>query len=371
MRLVTTPLALLLAAAAPLAAQDVAPAPTPRVELAICLDTSGSMDGLIDAARQKLWSIVNDLATATPTPELRVALLTFGNDGHDATGGWVKVDSPFTTDLDLISEALFALKTNGGTEYVGRVLDATTRLAWTEGDDVLKITIVAGNESAEQDPDVKLTDVCPKLIAHGVIVNSVYCGPETDEFAPAWRQVGRLADGQFASIDHQNGTVVVETPFDEELGRLSASINGTYLWFGDAGRLAGANQVRQDANALHLNTAAVASRAKTKGGQLYNNGADLVHACSVGLVALEEVKEEDLPEEMKKLSPEERTKFLEEKEAERKKIQEEIAALSKKRDAFVAAEMEKRALEETDSFDHAVRGAIREQASAKGFTFGS
>src|SRR5258705_2711251 len=101
-----------------------ATAPRRAVHLAICLDTSGSMDGLIDEARQKIWSIVNDLALATPTPRLRIALLTYGNDGHDAERGWVAVDAPFTEDLDTVSAQLFALKTNGGTELVARVLDA-------------------------------------------------------------------------------------------------------------------------------------------------------------------------------------------------------------------------------------------------------
>jgi len=373
MRLFTTSLALLLASAPTLHADDeIAP---PRVELAICLDTSGSMDGLIDAARQKLWTIVNDLATATPTPELRVALLTFGNDGHDAAAGWVKVDSPFTTDLDLISQALFALKTNGGTEFVGRVLDSASRLEWTKGSpgargpETLKIAIVAGNESAEQDTEVRFQDVCPRLIADGVIVNSVYCGPETDEFAPAWRQVGRLADGHFATIDHNTGTIVVETPFDEALGRLSASVNKTYLWFGTAGAVAGENQIAQDLNAFTLNSAAVAARAKTKGGGLYNNGADLVHACSTGIVDLADVKDEDLPEEMRAQTPDERKAYLAKKEAERKEIETEIAELSKKRDEYVAKEMERLALADSDSFDNAVRMAIREQASSKGFAF--
>src|SRR4029450_13172878 len=105
------------------------------VDLAICLDTSGSMQGLINAARVKLWEIVNDLALAKPTPKLRVALLTYGNDGHKAENGWVNIHIPFTEDLDAVSKQLFALTTNGGTELVGRVLKAAgEQLQWTPGD---------------------------------------------------------------------------------------------------------------------------------------------------------------------------------------------------------------------------------------------
>ena len=135
-----------LAASPALAADAPDPAEPRMVELAICLDTSGSMDGLIGAAKQKLWAIVNDLALAEPTPALEVALLTFGNDGHDAEAGWVAVQTPFTSDLDLVSQRLFELTTNGGSEYVGRVLQAAHGLTWSPSDDTLKLVIVAGNE---------------------------------------------------------------------------------------------------------------------------------------------------------------------------------------------------------------------------------
>lgn len=342
---------------------------TRTVELAICLDTSGSMDGLIDAARQKLWTIVNDLATATPTPDLRVALLTFGNDGHPAEQGWVRVDAPFTTDLDAISQQLFALRTNGGTELVGRVLDVSSRLAWTPGDDVLKVAIVAGNESADQDQEVPFREVCPRLIANGVIVNAIYCGPENDNIAPAWREVARLADGQFASIDHNQGLVIIETPFDAELSKLSMDVNGTFCWFGEAGVEACSNQVAQDKNAAGLNTAAVATRAQTKANGIYWNQNDLVHSVSNGTLKLDEVKKEDLPEEMREMTLIQQQEHLDKKAAERKAIEEKINELSKQREAFVDAEMKRRSLDDGRSFDNAVRGAIREQAKAKGFTW--
>ena len=143
-------------------------APCRTVELAICLDTSGSMDGLIEAAKTKLWDIVNDLALATPTPRLRVALLTYGNDGHIAEDGWVHVDSPFTEDLDEISRQLFALRTNGGTELVGRVLrEAGAQLDGTPSSSALKLVVVAGNESADQDQTFHYPDVCKSLITRG------------------------------------------------------------------------------------------------------------------------------------------------------------------------------------------------------------
>ena len=208
--------------------EPIKPAPEPKpVDLAICLDTSGSMNGLIDAARQNIWTIVNDLALAKPAPKLRIALLTFGNNGHKKEDGWVAVQTPLTEDLDLVSEKLFALTTNGGDEYVGRVLQASLdQLQWTPDQSALKLIVVAGNEGADQDKEVDFRAMCRRAIGDGILVNSIYCGSPADQLAPVWREVATLADGQFASIDHNKGTVVVKTPFDANLTQLSANLNG-------------------------------------------------------------------------------------------------------------------------------------------------
>ncbi len=359
---------ILLAATATVACGDAAPAAKP-VDLAICLDTSGSMNGLIDSARQKIWSIVNDLALARPTPRLRVALLTFGNDGHRAEAGWVNVDCPFTEDLDLVSQRLFALTTNGGTEYVGRVVRvAVDQLDWSSGSGALKILVVAGNESADQDPEVPFRDASRLAISRDVVVNSIYCGNGADNLAPAWREVATLADGRFASID-QNGTVAVPSPFDADIAKLGTDLNGTYLANGKAGLEGCSNQTVQDQNAASLNTAAAAGRAASKASALYRCSWDLVDACRDEAFDLATVKEEDLPEEMRKMTLGERKAHVEKKRLEREAIQMKIADLAAKRNAFVAEEMKKSANEGDRAFDLAVRSAIRAQAEAKGFRF--
>ena len=352
------------------------PAPTPEaveaprtIDLAICLDTSGSMSGLINAAKQKLWAIVNELAMATPTPKLRVALLTFGNTGHDPENGWVRVDAELTDDLDLISKQLFGLSTNGGEEYVGRVLQFADQLDWHPSDDALKLIMVAGNESADQDQEVPFREMCRSLIARGIMINSIYCGPPTDNIAPGWQEVAKLADGQFASIDQDNGTIVVASPFDDELAALSSSLNETYIPLGAAGQAGRANQSAQDANAAGLNSATAAARAKTKAQGLYYCSWDLVDACTSGQVKLEEIAADALPEAMRAMTPDQRSAYLEQMSSKRAGIKQKIEAISANRDAFVQAQMKKNALDGSKGFDDAIRSAVREQAEAKGFRF--
>ncbi len=341
------------------------------VELAICLDTSGSMNGLIEAAKLKLWDIVNDLALATPTPRLRVALLTFGNDGHIAEDGWVHIDSPFTEDLDEISRQLFALTTNGGTELVGRVLrEAGEQLDWTPSDSALKLIVVAGNESADQDQTFHYPDVCKSLISRGVMVNAIYCGDPADEIAPGWREVALLADGHYAAIDHNNGNIVIASPFDDKLAELSGAINMTYVSYGAQGEAYKMNQAEQDANAQSLNVATAAQRCTSKGGALYWNGHwDLVDACKQENFQLAEVKDADLPEAMRRMTLGEKQAYIAQMGAKRAAIQKEIEAFSAKRQAFVNEEMKKHQGDADRSFDTALRKAIRAQAMSKGFEF--
>jgi len=346
------------------------------VEMVICLDTSGSMEGLIDAARQKLWAIVNDLATAKPTPRFRLALVTFGNTGHPADAGWVKVETDFTDDLDNVSRALFALSTNGGDEYVGRVLQAAIdQLSWTggaataPGGNNLRLVFVAGNESAEQDPQVDFRDVCRRAISGDIMVNSIYCGPAADELAPAWREVASLADGHFASIDKDQGTVVIVTPFDDAMGTLSADLNTTYIPMGEEGKKGWANQAEQDDNADSLNKEAAAQRAQSKSAKLYVCSWDLLDALEQGSTKLEEIDTNTLPEELRNKTLEELTVLVEQKRARRAELQAEIAELAKQRQAFIDAEMKRQSLDDKSSFDRAVRKAVRTQAESQGFEF--
>jgi hypothetical protein len=343
---------------------------TRAVDLAICLDTSGSMNGLIEAAKQKLWSIVNDLALAEPEPVLRVALLTYGNDGHDPEAGWVRVDVPLTTDIDLISKHLFALSTNGGTELVGRVVDrATAGLEWSPDPMALKLIVVAGNESADQDQVIPFGVACKNAITAGVMINSIYCGDQADPIASGWRQVAALADGHFASIDHDTGTVVVATPFDEQLNALSVAVNHTYIPLGSVGREGWTNQVVQDENASGLNGAAGAARAQTKGSRLYSKAWDLVDLEGREGFDWSAIKAEDLPECMRGMDLAARKAYVAKLREERSGIHVQIAELAEQRALWVTAYKKLNNLDESKAFDNALRGALRAQAASKGFRF--
>ena len=337
-----------------------------QIDLVIALDTSSSMDGLIDSARQKLWDIVNVLGKAQPKPVLRVGLLSYGNSGHDPGRGWVQKEAELTSDLDGIYAKLFALRTGGGEEYVGRAVQVAEReMAW-DGQ-ALKLLFVAGNEPADQDPLVPVASAVRGARERGIFVNTIYCGQQGAGEAGLWSQVAGLGGGRYAAID-QNSAVAVVTPVDEELGRLSAQLNQTYLGYGREGAQGAARQAAMDQQAAALNSGVLAARTVAKSGALYDNsGWDLIDAVRRGKKSVAAMEAKDLPAPIAALPPESRAAVVEKMAQEREVLQGRIKSLSAKRDAFIAARP--RAKGEGASFDEALGGAVIEQAKSAGFAF--
>jgi hypothetical protein len=358
------------ALAPPAGAADTGKPPKRKsIDVAICLDVSNSMDGLIASAKTKLWDIVNDLAKVKPTPNIRVALFSYGNDGYDPKVGWIRKEIDLTTDLDAVSAKLFGLKTFGGTEYVTRVCrDAVEQLKWSREKDALKIIFVCGNEPASQDPVVKLKEAADKAKAKGIVINPIYCGNPSDADARDWKEFAGLCGGKFAHIDQDRGAVVVSTPVDKKLAELSGKLNYTYVFYGLKGKEKKENQAVQDDNAARLGRGVAAARAVSKGGAAYRNDAwDLVDRMQNDKkFDVRKVADKDLPAEMRKLKPEERLKYLKKKAAERVALQKEIAKLSAQRAAYITQQMKKNKTKADKAFDAAIRATLREQAGKKG-----
>jgi len=341
------------------------------VDLVIALDVSGSMDGLIDSAKQRLWDIVNELAQANPQPDLRMAILTYGDPSYGEESGYVQIDMAFTRDLDAINQTLFGFTTNGGEEYVSRVVHrAVTDLAWTQNPDALKILFVAGNEEANQDPQISV-DIAAQLATNsGIVVNTIYCGDENDNIVAGWREFSSMTNGLFASINQGAAAVAnIATPMDNELAQLNVELNSTYVAFGKDGDEYKANQIAQDDNAAVMSMPSVVSRTVAKAGSLYKNSKwDLLDALDSG-VELEEMDVADLPEPMKSLNEEERQEYVGELAARRESVTGRIAELGKKRQVFIAQERARMATDEDEGLDQAILKGVRELAERKGFEF--
>jgi hypothetical protein len=359
-----------------------APAPSPekpKIQLAILLDTSNSMDGLIDQARTQLWKIVNEFATAKRDgvrPELEVGLFEYGNNSIDAGANYVRLVVPLTDDLDKVSDELFKLKTNGGEEYCGAVIDAATkRLKWSNSDKVFKAIFVAGNEPFTQgkmDP----FKACSDAVKLGITVNTIHCGSFAEGVNTGWQKGSTLADGSYVAIDQDQPRVAIKTPVDEKLIKLGDELNKTYVFFGteEARQGRDALQRAQDANAAKQSQAAAAERVSTKGGELYNNSRfDLVDGVNKKEVKLEELKDDQLPDNLKGKSLEEKQKFVEAQAKKRKELQDEIKTLTAQREEHIAkanvAAAKAGKAAPAAGLDAAVIKTVREQAAKKSFEF--
>src|SRR5215207_9816552 len=224
------------------------------IDLVICLDVSGSMDGLIASAKIQLWNIVNELARIKPTPNLRVGLYAYGATRFDPKKGWVNKEVDLTEDLDEVYKVLNALKTGGGEEYVARVTKAALgEQKWSTDKDALKVIFVCGNEPVNQDKEVQLDDVAAQAKKAGVVVNTIYCAWGHDNEIAGWADFSKLCGGKHVNIDQNKAgkQVVVKTEFDEQIVKLGEQLNTTYVACGKDGKKGAENQLAQDKNALN------------------------------------------------------------------------------------------------------------------------
>ncbi|MHC4742403.1 MAG: vWA domain-containing protein [Planctomycetota bacterium] len=345
----------------------------PLVQMAILLDTSGSMSGLIDQARAELWAIVNEFIFAKRgglAPEVRVALYEYGKSSLPAKEGYIRQIVQFTTDLDKVSEQLFALKTNGGQEYCGWVIkEATAELQWSNAPDDLKVIFIAGNEPFTQGP-VDYRKSCKTAIEKNIIVNTIHCGSQSAGLEGKWKDGAVISDGKYLNIDQNRQIVHIAAPQDKEIQELSVKLNETYLAYGALGRDNYARQRVQDRNAASLSAEASIQRSLAKSSANYmNEHWDLVDALAKDADKLEELKEEQLPENMRKMTEKERKEYVQTKAKERAEIQKKIQTLNEQRKKYVAVELKKQQAAGGKTLGSAVIQAVREQAEKKNFKF--
>jgi hypothetical protein len=337
----------------------------PRIQVAILLDNSGSLGGLINQAKAQLWAFVNEFATTKKNgriPIVEVGLYIYGNPPP-------KQIVPLTNNLDLVSEKLFAVRISGGSEYCGQVIQtAVNDLAWSDDKGDLKVIFIAGNEPFTQGP-VNYAEACKAAITKGIIVNTIHCGSESAGISGKWKDGAMLADGSYLCINQNNALPAIEAPQDKEIAKLSAKLNTTYVAYGAEGKEGAARQEAQDKNAATLAPGVAAQRALAKANVQYRNAAwDLVDAVEQGEVKLDDIKEEDLPENMREMSPDERKAYIEKQAAERKRIQRRINKLNDARTKYVAEERKKLAEKQGDrDLGAAMLEAIRKQAAEREF----
>ncbi|MBN1424528.1 VWA domain-containing protein [Candidatus Fermentibacteria bacterium] len=345
----------------------------PRIEVCFVLDTTGSMGGLIEGAKAKIWSIANQMIEAKPTPRLSIALVGYRDRGDD----YITTVFDLTEDIDAVYANLHGFQADGGgdtPESVNQALhEAVTDISWSQDRDILKIIFLVGDCPPHMDysDDVKYPETCQAAVRKDLIINTVQCGSH-EPTVPIWQEIARLAEGSYVAIGQTGDMQVITTPFDSRLSELNASLGTTVVAYGrdEVKRSVRAKQMAAEAAPAPTMADRLVYNAKT--GMVVQGGGDLVKDLDDGTVKLEELAEDELPDELRELGAAEREQVIKEKAAQRQQIQTEINDLLKKRQGFIDAETARLAREGKGlAFDVKVNEMLREQALRKGLTYES
>lgn len=340
-----------------------------RIQVALLLDTSNSMDGLIEQAKSRLWNIINTITTLKydgKEPVIEIALYEYGNDGLSKQSNFIRQVTPLTTDLDLISEKLFALRTNGGNEYCGAVInEALKKLSWGKEKADMKLIYIAGNEPFNQG-SISYKESVSEALHKDIYVNTIFCGDKMEGVQTFWKDGADKGGGKYFNINSDLRIAFIETPYDAQIEACDTRLNKTYIGYGTQGRSKKENQLLQDDNAKSIHKGNYTERAVSKSKAAYKNkNWDLVDLNKEDNAALDKIKEEDLPAEFKGKSKTEIKAIVTEKTKERETIQKEMTALSVKRQQFIDEQSKK--TPGADDLGEAINRSIRDLAVKKGY----
>jgi hypothetical protein len=341
----------------------------PKIQAAILLDVSGSMDGLIEQAKAQLWNMVSTMGKAkcsgNVSPQIEIALYEYGRTTNDAKKGYVKKINGFINDLDSLSQNLFSLKTDGGDEFCGHVIySSLNELQWDAAPENYKVIFIAGNEDFLQG-DIQYTKACAEAKQKGVIVNTIYCGDKMQGISEHWNLAGECGNGSYTSINQNAKEEDIPTPYDSMLYVMNDKLNGTYIAYGYNAAYLSANQSKQDMLNTTMSKTAGIKRIKAKSNAaVYKNAQwDLVDARNNDSIKFAMIDKTILPDSLKNKTAAEIEKVVIEKSKERSAVQKEIISLNAQRDAFIAAEKAKNATNRTQAtLETEVEKIIKEQA---------
>jgi hypothetical protein len=337
----------------------------PRIEVAFVLDSTGSMSGLIEGAKQKIWSIANSIIARTPVPEVRIGLVTYRDRGDE----YVTRRFDLTDDLDAVFANLRTFTADGGgddEESVNQALnEAVTQLAWSADASVLKIVFLVGDYPPHMDyrDDVKYPLTCRDAAKRGIIINTVQCG-DVPSTTPVWKDIARLSEGAYVALAQSGNMTVVATPYDDEIARVSAALGETVIAYGDSTRREEATKKVAEAAAAPASVSADrAAFNLASGGKAIQGSGDLVADVAAGTVDVAKVKLDLLPPEMQKLSPSQRAALVGEAQKKRDALNATLTDLASKRATFLDQEQKRLAKAGGgDSFDTKVAEIIAAEA---------
>ena len=348
-----------------------------RIDVVFVLDTTSSMSGLIQAAKEKIWSIATSMASAQENPDIRMGLVAFRDRGD----AYITRVYDLSSDLDSMYASLMDFSAQGGgdgPESVNQALyDAVHDMSWSNATNTYKVVFLVGDAPPHMDynNDVKYPVTLEEARRKGIVVNAIQSG-QHQHTRPAWQQIAALGQGEYFQVEDSGNTVAIATPFDEKLSTLAAELEGTRLYFGDeeakkvqAAKLDATARLRKELSREALARRDTFNSTASGKANLYGE-SELVDAITSGRVELDEIEEENLPASLQALAPAEQKVVIGEQAKRREALQQEIRELSESRSTYIKQKLEAEGGAD-DSLDEKIYRAVKDQAASIGLTYDS
>lgn len=346
-----------------------------KIEVVFALDTTGSMGGMIEAAKEKIWSIASSMASEQSAPEIRLGLVAYRDRGDS----YVTQVLDLSGDLDSMYAALMDFQAAGGgdgPESVNQALyDAVTKISWSDDKETYKVVFLVGDAPPHMDyqNDVKYPETIKIAQQSGIIINTIQCGEDRSTLQ-RWNQIAQLGSGSYFQVEQSGSALAISTPFDEKIAKLSEELDKTKLYYGSREEQM-AQKKKQDATEKLHASSSVESRARRATFNASKSGKDnflgkgeLVDDVASGRVDIGSIEAEKLPAPMQAMAPEEQLAIIQEKAAKRDELKRQIATLAKQRSSFIKEEVATRGDAES-SLDYKIFSAVKEQAEKKGLHY--
>lgn len=346
-----------------------------RIDVVFVLDTTSSMGGMIEAAKEKIWSIASTLGSAQQAPEIRMGLVAFRDRGD----AYVTRVVDLSADLDTMYATLMDYQAVGGgdgPESVNQALyDAIVKMSWSQDPSAYKTVFLVGDAPPHMDyaEDVKYPETLGIAKDRGIVVNSIQCG-DMPGTAAQWQRIAQLGGGRFFQVEQAGSAVAIATPYDGQLATISRKLDDTRLYYGTKEERAVQGRKLKATDKLHASST-LASRARRAAFNASASGksnllgdGELVRDVLEGRVDLSAIEPDQLPESLQAKSPAEQKVIIDDTARKRGELQREIRALAQKRSTYIREELEGMGGAK-DSLDEKIYRTVREQAARVGLSY--
>ena len=339
-----------------------------KVEICFVLDTTGSMSGLIQGAKRKIWTIANHIVQNQNAPEVRFSLIAY----RDIGDAYVTQITPLTDDLDAIQQTLNTFQAQGGGDHPESVnqalFESIQKIKWSDDKAVSKIVFLVGDAPPHMDykQDVPYHTTCEGAKSKGIIINTIQCGSNSST-TQVWAKIAMLANGQFASIAQSGGAQAVSCPQDDKLAELGQKLNQTVIPYGSIKKR---QQVARKMNSVNkLSNESQAARScynwHQKESKAITGNEDLIVEIENSRITVGSIKRDFLEESLRGLSKPQLQKIITEKIRQRKEIQLQIKTLSKQRANYLSELSVKKGGAKSNAFDKKMKGMLDQQIQSK------